>query len=208
MSHSSAIYIRSSKCAGASIKSALRSNSYCSYTFNKHYYSRYKILNNGNHLFLYTILHGRVKYFQKHFDDIFSNSWKFAVVRNPWDRAVSSYFYCKRYNEIAPQVSFKEFLEIDFADMNPFVFVHSQPIFDILAGQDGCDYLDFIGRFENLQRDLDYICSKIGTGKSNLPHRHRTSHKKYWEYYDEESIEIAAEKYQKDIEYFGYKFTG
>ena len=72
-------------------------------------------------------------------------------------------------------------------------------------GVNGKVELDFIGRFENLENDYKYICQKIGL-TTKLPHVRASKHKHYTEYYDDETREIIADRYAKDIEYFGYKF--
>jgi len=137
--------------------------------------------------------------------------FKFSFVRNPWDRMVSDYFYFMKHGISG---EFKDFL------METDVYFDNFPIFN---GRVGCkDHrlpqihflldendkypIDFIGRFETLQQDFNIICDKVGIPPQELPHLNKTEHKHYSEYYDEETKQIVAEKYAKEIELFDYKF--
>lgn len=66
--------------------------------------------------------------------------------------------------------------------------------------------LDFIGKTESSQKDIDYVSKKIGLPRIKLPHRNKSTSAHYSTYYNETTKNIVAEAYAKDIEYFGYEF--
>ena len=169
-------------------------------------------------------------------DDINENTknyFKFTFVRNPWARCVSRYFYVKsrpgeRYDAYKNS-TFTEYikakgppyeesddrkflLSVDWCSHSPNLqklYQEKHPFenqIDWISNKDGRILTDFIGKFENLQEDFNIICDKIGIAQQKLPHKNKTKHKCYTEYYDDETRQIVAEKYAKDIEYFNYKF--
>jgi hypothetical protein len=132
-------------------------------------------------------------------------SWGF--VRNPWDRLVSAYInkiinkHQHGLNVFRHIKSFREFiLALEGLDLTT-CDRHIQYQYSFLPSS-----INFIGRLENLQDDFNIVCDKIGIPQKELPHINKSDHKHYTEYYDDETREIVAEKYAKDIEYFGYEF--
>ena len=127
--------------------------------------------------------------------------FKFAFVRNPWDRVVSMYSYRLRNREIPPDLTFSEFV-VNRRE-HPFGMHRDQVKFiEDPAGQVA---VDFIGRFENLEKDWSTIQSRFGIS-SGLPHLKRTSHRPYQTYYSPELRKEIADLYRRDIETFGYRF--
>mgnify|MGYP001327920279 CR=1 FL=1 len=145
----------------------------------------------------------------------FSNKkdyFKFAFVRNPWDKAVSDWIYLQEQADIKPTEPLKNYLlqEGFFATINHLNNRDGRA--DHFATQSSFIVeneniaVDFVGKFENLQEDFKTVCDKLGIANPELPHKNKTNRKHYTEYYDDETRQIVAEKYAKDIEYFGYKF--
>jgi hypothetical protein len=136
----------------------------------------------------------------------FENYFKFTIVRNPWDRLLSNYFYRKKGNRVQ-DLSFKKWITNSQDGNYSFencLSRHTQ--LDWISDENEEVVVDFIGRFENLQEDFDIICDKIGIPQQQLPHKKKGKHKSYIEYYNDKMKQIVAEKYAKDIEHFGYKF--
>ena len=155
------------------------------------------------------------KYLSRHFTlqsvkkSLRENYFKFAFVRNSWDRAVSHYFYYRdggneksdaRLQRLIPS-DFKSFLT-HHCSSHPKIKLKDQFSYLEVNGE---VELDFIGRFERIEDDYRCISKKIGLTRK-LPHVRASKHKHYTEYYDEETKRIVAEKYARDIEYFGYEF--
>ncbi len=67
--------------------------------------------------------------------------------------------------------------------------------------------VDFIGYFERLGNDFNYIQNKLGKN-ANLQHLNKTGGTKrdYKEYYTSETKEMVADVYKEDIRIFGYDF--
>ena len=102
--------------------------------------------------------------------------------------------------------SFKKFCEKIEYFMNlekEHMFI---PQWEWISDSNGNLIIDYIGRFESLEKDYETICSYIGYRKGDLPHINKSNHRPYWLYYDDETRQIIAEIFKRDIDYFGYSF--
>ena len=140
----------------------------------------------------------------------YNDYFSFSIVRNPWDRMVSIWYFFQKLAK-APNPDFTWPVEV-IGKCKTFDGLVRSDYFKLpqLSYVENCETgdlnVDFVGRLENLREDFKIICEKIGLPRIELSHRNKTKHKHYTEYYDDETRQIVAEKYAKDIEYFGYDF--
>ena len=80
---------------------------------------------------------------------------------------------------------------------------------------DGEQFVDFIGKFENLNKDFEVLCDKLNLDYKVLKERGYTglptvrfggSHSNYKTYYDDETIELVSNVYRRDLELFDYEY--
>lgn len=144
------------------------------------------------------------------YKDYWNEYYKFSFVRNPWS-LMPSWYRFRRVKE-NQGMDFKSFLlYYDFSSKTAAGEKSWLPDtlsqFELLI-ENGQPLVDFVGKFENLQENFNTVCDKIKVPHQKLLHVHKTNKKSkhYTEYYNEETKQIVAEKYAKDIEYFGYEF--
>ena len=134
--------------------------------------------------------------------------------RNTWDRIVSS--YCMHAKHSRNTDSFKKWL---INESSKTIRWHPKDkrsksklphfLYQFSLLNNCCIITDWINQ-ESLEKDLRTFCDSLGIDNKNI-NLLRAKHynkKHYTEYYDDETREIVAEKYARDIEYFGYKFGG
>ena len=187
------IYIHIPKCGGTSIEARLADET-CIFKSGT-WPHNFKFNNPLNHCTVVQIKESKVLH--PNFDDYYL----FTFTRNPFCRLVSEYFYLKDRLKLSNDVKKGLIYMANTYSENGIYGLHCMYQYKFID-----DSVNRVGKFENLQTDFDIICDEIGLPRQQLPHENKTNHKHYTEYYDDETRQIVAERYAKDIERFGYKF--
>ena len=157
---------------------------------------------------------------QNKFPKLFSDSFTFSLVRNPWDRLLSAYRFAKQgRTETMGIRNSKQYQIPEFESFESFVLewlVHKnvdeldfvfQTQSRFLVDFNGQLLPDYIGKLENIDTDIKNIETKLNR-TLRIPHVNKTSVSScYREAYKTQTmIDIVSEKYSKDIELFNYEF--
>lgn len=130
--------------------------------------------------------------------------FKFAFIRNPFDRFVSYCAFITRAQgafERDPRAVMRQIL--DAPPLNHILF---QPQHVFVTDEQGALLTDDVGRVEEMQQSYDAICKRIGIPAAPLERVNASSRKDYREYYDQPLIDGVAKLYARDLELFDYQF--
>lgn len=146
-------------------------------------------------------------YFPQEYKDYF----KFAFVRNPWDRFVSGWL-----NKVVERNSFQLDTQTHEHLQNFENFVSYCAEFDLESWNShfrhqcklvDSNELDFIGRHENFDEDLREIFNLLGISLRKVSAENATlGRRHYSSYYTEKARSMIGTMYRKDIQLFGYTF--
>ncbi len=139
----------------------------------------------------------------------FNRYFKFAFVRNPWDRLVSEYEFILsrpehgRHKRVRRLGSFKAFIRMQIPRPDAYQL-------NMLCDRRGQLLMDFVGKLENLRgtspNDWQFVCDRIDIDHQHLPRKNIMPPRHYQDYYDQNSVQLVAKHWAREIDLFEYAF--
>ncbi len=127
--------------------------------------------------------------------------FKFCFVRNPYDRFISG------WNHLSKKIPFHHFVHMkNYVSDMEYIHTFMPQYRHIIDFKNNVD-IQFIGRFENLENDFIYILYHIGFTlpiHDPIVRVNVKKHKKYIEYYDQNTIQVVNTLMKEDFERFNY----
>ena len=188
-----AIFVHIPKCAGISVVKSLFGDFDCGHTNLR----RYQIM---------------------FAPEEFHRYFKFTIVRNPYDRLVSAFFFMKKGGINAGDKSWADRKFAQFDTFESFVkgwvnrynvmrALHFRPQTEFLKAANGKLGLDFTGYLENIEADFAHIAAKLGVQATLIEtNRNASREKDYRQYYTDETRAIVAKVFADDLKLLGYTF--
>jgi hypothetical protein len=141
---------------------------------------------------------------QDYFDALgpgtFTRLFKFGVVRDPWERAISWYFSPHRWtSQCRPPVWSPEEFRSSLCQMPRAV--------DMLSIEPQIMAADMVLRFEKLHQDAQDLFSRLGVGPLALPLRNFGLRNSDWRTYYlmyPDLVDLVSDLFGTDAENFGY----
>jgi len=188
------IFIHIQKTAGTSISSVL--DSYCeeSYPLMKHA--------------------SAVKIQEKFGSDVWSEYFKFSFIRNPYERLLSWYNMIDKSRGNSNPNPFHAQIQKNIHSFGDFIMQKKDFINDSKLprqritqfqkiSNNGEVIIDFVGRYENINKDFSHICRKLNIPEIELPIINKFDHQNYINYYTKEMVdEVNSFAYDDFINFY------
>jgi|10_taG_2_1085330.scaffolds.fasta_scaffold17517_4 hypothetical protein len=149
----------------------------------------------------------------------YKDYYKFSFVRNPYDRLVSMYsFYSQLKRRRIGESEIEKFnnwlLDNSRGNIiNPKLGLKAQnqwkniPQIEWVINNDNKIDVDFIGKIETFDSDLLTIGRKIGINIDIIPHKNKSKHSHYSNFFNAETKRQTEKKYMDDFKKFNYTWS-
>jgi hypothetical protein len=131
----------------------------------------------------------------------FAASFKFAVVRNPYDRAISEYRYKIVDKPAARDLTFRDYVaSLETGKLTR----HDVPQSDFVLGESGAMMVDQVLRFENLAEDFADVSRRIFGRAIDLPYVNKSTGAVPADGADAGLRKMLHRFYERDFDLFKY----
>ena len=131
-----------------------------------------------------------------------NNYFIFTFVRNPYDRLISGYSYCNKFN-----ISFDNFMN-NMMRFNCWIYWHSfMPQIRHITNEKGESNINFIGKYENLYEDFNNVLQILDfriVHKNEV--KNKSTHKHYSQYYNNQNIKKINSILEDDLKNLDYSY--
>lgn len=145
----------------------------------------------------------------------FETYYKFSIVRNPWDRLASTYYYLlnsphqEDYDwatkNIAKYDTFEKFVLNWLSEDSILEWKHLLPQCFFVTCEEQKIIVDDVFRLESIEEDFKKISKNIKP-LTDLTHSNKIERKPYTELYNSNLIDKVARVYEDDISLFSYEY--
>ena len=148
------------------------------------------------------VIHDRRTNFRQAYDTYF----KFTIVRNPWARVFSWYqnvmrdeLHQQRFN-LDKTCTFQDFLNSQIGQFE------IKPQLYWILDKKKQNPLNFVGRFEKLKTDFEFVATRIGLKDFTLPSLILGSGERYTQHYDTKMRDLVFKFYREEINRFNFEY--
>lgn len=141
-------------------------------------------------------------------NEAYNSLTSFAVVRDPYDRAISYYEFMRQHpghhwHYKVRDLSFDQFLQLIVRKSNRRISRQT----DFLVDDKGAIIVDRLLRFETLDRDVQALWTELGLpGQCAMPHRNASSRRPKDDYLQAGATrDLINELYDRDFVTLGYE---
>lgn len=145
------------------------------------------------------IKHEKIAYYYKMYPNKTKQYFKFTIVRNPYDRILSFYFWSKR-NAIYNRTEFIKFIKENKDFQYDYIMHKGTHHFHIVHYENMMEELKQLPVFKEKDKDISFEKYPVLNASEN-------SKKRFQDRYDKELQDLVYNKWKKDFELFGYSYA-